>query len=122
MSSQALATAGAMGPTTDRTLDRPKADLNVADSPTAIEAASRRLMQALDALDGAVERRQEADKGGEAREAQLHALGADRARLASELDAIAARARQLEGTNREVARRIEVAMDTVRTVIENNER
>ncbi len=49
---------------------------------------------------------------------QLHTLGADRSRLASDLDAQAARARQLETANREVARRIDAAMESIRAVLE----
>jgi chromosome segregation ATPase len=85
--------------------------------PDSIETASRRLAQALDALDAAAERRQEADRGEEALAAQLHVLGADRARLASELDEAAARSRALEAANREVAQRIDSAIETIRSVL-----
>ena len=61
---------------------------------TAIDAATRRLTQALDALDAAVERRLEADRGGAKLADQVHALGADRARLAAELDTQTARSRR----------------------------
>ena len=89
---------------------------------TAIDAATKRLTQALDALDAAVERRLEADRG-EARLAdQVHALGADRARLAAELDAQTARSRQLETANREIARRLDAAMDNIRSVLEAQDR
>jgi len=55
-------------------------------------------------------------------DAQLHALGTDRSRLASELDAAAARARGLETNNREVAQRLDAAIDTIRSVLSANER
>jgi hypothetical protein len=90
--------------------------------PSAIETATRRLALALDALEAAVERRREADHGEERLVAQLHALGSDRSRLASELDAAAAHAKQLETTNREIARRLDIAIDNIRTVIEANDR
>ncbi|MDT3683555.1 MAG: DUF4164 family protein [Pseudorhodoplanes sp.] len=90
--------------------------------PSAIETATRRLALALDALEAAVERRREADHGEERLVAQLHALGNDRSRLATELDAAAAHAKQLETTNREIARRLDIAIDNVRTVIEANDR
>ena len=48
---------------------------------------------------------------------QVHALGTDRARLASELDDATARARALETANREVAQRIDQAIDTIRGVL-----
>jgi chromosome segregation ATPase len=89
---------------------------------SAIDAATKRLALALEALDAAVERRQEADQGQEALAAQLHALGTDRSQLASELDAAVARSRSLETTNREIARRLEVAIDTIKSVLEANDR
>jgi hypothetical protein len=85
--------------------------------PGAIDAASKRLALALDALAAAVERRREADQSEETLNAQLHALGTDRSRLASELDAAAARARTLETTNRDVAQRLDAAIATIRSVL-----
>ena len=90
--------------------------------PSAIDAASKRLALALDALAAAVERRREADRGEQTLDAQLHALGTDRSRLASELDAAVARSRMLEITNREVAHRLDAAIDTIRSVLAANER
>ena len=49
----------------------------MADS-AAIDAATRRLSLALDALEAAVERRYEADQGEQSLGTQLHALGARR--------------------------------------------
>jgi hypothetical protein len=89
---------------------------------TAIEAATKRLTQALDALDAAVERRVEANRS-EARLAdQIHALDADRARLAAELDAQTSRSRQLETANREVVGRIDTAIDNIRSVLQTQDR
>jgi hypothetical protein len=85
--------------------------------PAAIDAATRRLALALDALEAAVERRCDADGGSDGMAAQLHALVADRSRLASDLDLAAARARALETTNREVAERLDSAIDTIRSVL-----
>ena len=85
--------------------------------PNAIEAASRRLALALDALAGAVERRRNADAGQASLAAQLHALGSDRSKLAAELDEAAARARSLENVNLEVARRLDAAMGTIRSLL-----
>ena len=89
---------------------------------TAIEAASGRLARALDAIEAAVERRQEAVQGHAALTAQVHAFGADRSRLASDLDASAARARELETVNREIARRLDAAIDTIRSVLNSHDR
>jgi uncharacterized protein DUF4164 len=86
--------------------------------PSAIDAATKRLALALDALEAALERRREGDRGEQTLAAQLHALGTDRSRLAADLDAQAARAKTLETTNREIGRRLDVAIDTIRSVIE----
>jgi chromosome segregation ATPase len=83
----------------------------------SIETASRRLALALEALEAAAERRQETDRREETLAAQIHALGADRARLASELDQASARSRGLETANREVAQRIAQAIETIRGVL-----
>jgi hypothetical protein len=83
----------------------------------SIEVASRRLTLALDALDAAAEARIEADRGAAALVHQVHALDTDRARLAGELDLAAARTRTLETANREVAQRIDRAIETVRGVL-----
>ena len=93
----------------------------MADTAT-IDAATRRLSQALDALEAAVERRHEADRDGQSLGEQLHALGADRSRLTAELDEVTARSREIETANREIARRIDVAMDGIRAVIDGQER
>ena len=90
--------------------------------PSAIDTASKRLALALDALAAAVERRGNADRSEQTLDAQLHALGSDRSRLASELDVATARARALETTNREVAQRLDAAIDTIRSVLTANER
>jgi hypothetical protein len=89
---------------------------------SAIDAASKRLALALDALEAAVERRRESDRGHEALAEQVHVLDADRSQLACDLDTATARARALETTNREIARRLDVAIETIRGVLESNDR
>jgi chromosome segregation ATPase len=88
------------------------------ESSSAIDAATKRLTLALDSLEAAAERRGEADRTEHGLVEQLHALGADRSRLASDLDVVTARARALESTNQEVARRLDAAIETIRSVIE----
>ena len=83
-----------------------------------IDAATRRLALALDALDAALDRRLEADRSGTTLSTQFQALGADRSRLAAELDAETSRSRRLEATNREIANRLDSAMGEIRSVIE----
>jgi chromosome segregation ATPase len=89
--------------------------------PESVEASSRRLALALDALDAAVERRREADRGEEALADQIQALGTDRARLAGELDHAAAQSRKLETANREIAQRLDQAIETIRSVLGSGE-
>jgi len=88
---------------------------------STIEIATRRLQAALDALDSAVGRRLERDQGEAALASQVHAFDTDRARLASELDAAAARARGLENANREVAQRLDAAIATIRAIVDTPE-
>jgi hypothetical protein len=83
-----------------------------------IDAATRRLALALDALDASLDRRLEADRSGAALSNQFQALGTDRSRLASELDAETARSRRLESANRDIARRLDSAIENVRAVID----
>jgi chromosome segregation ATPase len=90
-------------------------------SDASIDAATKRLALALDALEAALERRREADRNEESLASQLQALGADRSRLASDLDSQAARAKRLETANREIARRLDTAIGTIRDVIGTNE-
>jgi hypothetical protein len=84
---------------------------------SAIETATRRLQAALDGLESAVEARLEASAGAGKLADQLHMLETDRAKLAADLDHAAARSKSLENTNREIAQRLDVAMDSIRSVI-----
>jgi predicted nucleic acid-binding Zn-ribbon protein len=88
----------------------------------ALDQAVKRLATALEALDVAVERRREFDQADNSLAHQLHALGADRSKLAAALDSEVARVRTLETANREIAERVDLAMDTIRAVIEANDR
>jgi hypothetical protein len=89
---------------------------------TAIETATKRLTLALDALEAAAERRLEAGIADAQLAERLHVADADRSKLAAELDTQAARARQLEAANRDIARRLDAAMDNIRSVIDAQER
>jgi Domain of unknown function (DUF4164) len=82
-----------------------------------IDAATRRLMAALEALERAVERRRDADRDEDELATRIQALGADRSRLADELDGSLVRSRRLERANREVAERLDVAIGTIRAVL-----
>eukprot|EP01035_Chromulina_nebulosa_P056206 gene56206-77044_t len=83
-----------------------------------IDAATRRLMAALDALESATERRREADRDEDELATRIQALGADRSRLADELDGTLVKSRRLERANREIAGRLDAAIGTIRSVLD----
>ena len=91
---------------------------NVEPGLADIEAATRRLMAALDALERAVERRRDADRDEDELAARIQALGADRSRLADELDGSLVKSRRLERANREIAERLDAAIGTIRSVLD----
>jgi hypothetical protein len=92
----------------------------IAGRTTQFDQAVKRVTDALDALDAALEQRFGSTRGGAALTEQVHVFNIDRSRLASELDAARARARELEGSNREAVRRIDEAMSAIRAVIAAN--
>jgi predicted nucleic acid-binding Zn-ribbon protein len=83
-----------------------------------IDAATRRLMAALNALESAVERRHEADRDEDELASRIQALGADRSRLADELDGSLVKTRKLERSSREIAEKLDAAIGTIRTMLE----
>jgi hypothetical protein len=98
--------------------DRPINMSNPPDAPSAdVEVATRRLMVALEALESAVERRREADRDEDELASRIQALGADRSRLADELDTSLVKTRRLERANREITERLDAAIGTIRTVL-----
>jgi predicted RNase H-like nuclease (RuvC/YqgF family) len=102
--------------------DRPANDTgNAEPNAVDIDAATRRLMAALDALESAVERRAEADRDENELAARIQALGADRSRLADELDGSLVKSRRLERANREIAERLDAAIGTIRSVLDAGE-
>jgi Domain of unknown function (DUF4164) len=105
-----------------RMIDRPAqgpASPDPAQSGWAeIDAATRRLLAALDALESAAERRREADRDEDELATRIQALGADRSRLADELDGTLVKSRRLERTNREIADKLDAAIGTMRAVLD----
>jgi len=83
-----------------------------------IDAATRRLMVALDALEAAAERRRDADRDENELASRIQALGADRSRLADELDGSLVKTRRLERTNREISEKLDAAIGTIRAVLD----
>jgi hypothetical protein len=88
---------------------------------TLIDSATRRLAAALEALDAAVDRKIEIERGRPILTEQVHALEADRSKLAADLDSQTARARRLEAANRDIADRLEAAMQNIHSVLEGRE-
>ena len=86
-----------------------------------VDAATRRLMAALDAMESAVERRREADRDESELASRIQALGADRSRLEDELDNSLVKTRKLERTNREIAEKLDAAIGTIREVLDAGE-
>ena len=97
--------------------DRPNHPGFVEPPAADIDAATRRLMSALDALESAVERRREADRDEDELATRIQALGADRSRLADELDSSLVKSRKLERTNREIAEKLDSAIGAIRDVL-----
>ena len=102
--------------------DRPANGSGPAEPPPVdLDAATRRLMAALDALESAVERRRDADRDENELATRIQALGADRSRLADELDGSLVKSRRLERANREIAERLDAAIGTIRAVLDAGE-
>lgn len=94
---------------------------NLEPGSSDIDAATRRLMAALEALESAVERRREADRDENELASRIQALGVDRSRLADELDGSLVKSRRLERANREIADRLDAAIGTIRSVLNAGE-
>ena len=102
--------------------DRPVNGSAAAETSSVdLEIATRRLMAALEALESAVERRRDADRDENELASRIQALGADRSRLADELDGSLVKSRRLERTNREIAERLDAAIGTIRSVLDSGE-
>ena len=102
--------------------DRPaNGSANAEPTSVDIDAATRRLMVALEALESAVERRREADRDENELAIRIQALGTDRSRLADELDGSLVKTRRLERANREIAERLDAAIGTIRSVLDAGE-
>lgn len=93
-----------------------------AGDESSLERARRRLDAAIDTLEAAISHRQADDRQRDALEAQIQAFGSDRATLAAELDRVRAHSDGLDSANREVSRRLEHAVDTIRAVLAAHER
>jgi len=88
----------------------------------ALTKALRRLDLAVGALEATAGRMAEAGREGADRDDEISLLSDDRARLAGELDQLNARAVRLEAINRDVARRLDTAIDAIRGALAQEER
>src|SRR5439155_20492589 len=87
-------------------------------SPADLEIATRRLMAALEALESAVERRRDAERDENELASRIQALGADRSRLADELDGSRVKSRRPQRTNRETAGRLDGGIGNSRSLLD----
>jgi prefoldin subunit 5 len=87
------------------------------DIEDTYEAAAERLDRALARLDASVRSLNGRVRAHARIEADTQKLIADRARFASELDKVSAKAKRLDEGAAEVARRLVAAMDTVNDVL-----
>src|SRR6266550_1297295 len=94
---------------------------NAEPASVDVETATRRLMMALDALEAVAERRRDADRDENELASRIQALGADRSRLADELDGSLVKSRRLERANREIADRLDAAIGTIRELLDAGE-
>jgi chromosome segregation ATPase len=83
----------------------------------ALSAALRRLDMAMAGVEAASARVLDQRSTDADHQSEIAMLAEDRSRLANEMDEISARAARLETTNRDVARRLETAIDTIRDVL-----
>lgn len=86
-----------------------------------LERAGRRLAQALDALEGAVARRQDSGRTALALQAEVQSLSEDRSRLAQALDQAEARCARLEAAAGHATQRVDAAMDAIRELLDDDE-
>ncbi len=88
----------------------------------SVEAALQRLNAALAQLEEVADHRAELDRTIAGHRIEVQALSEDRSRLAMELDASYARFSTVETANRDVSRRLDQAMDSIRNVLEPQDR
>jgi chromosome segregation ATPase len=86
-----------------------------------LDQARKRLLDALDRLEAAVERRLDGENRHGALAQQVQAFSLDRSQLANELDGAQAHMRSLAAANREAAHRLDAALATIRAVIADHE-
>jgi hypothetical protein len=89
--------------------------------PSATEQAVRRLEAAMRSLEQAIDERLSLAGGADGLAEEVQMLTADRARLAEALDHSQARIAKLEAINRDVARRLDQAIETISAMLKADE-
>lgn len=88
---------------------------------TALAQALKRLEGAIGTIEATAARVIESERAGSSRDSEIEHLTRDRLRLAEELDGMQARQARLESSNRDVGRRLDGAIDTIRAIIQSQE-
>ncbi|MCT7376427.1 DUF4164 domain-containing protein [Chelativorans salis] len=88
------------------------------NADTTLREVIGRLGKAIEGLEAAADNRIEKQSDYAEAEAEVQRMGADRTRLAQEIDKSEARAERLAEVNREVSRRLVTAMETIRAVLD----
>ena len=86
---------------------------------TGIEQSLKRLNAALDAFEAALMRRKHTSETVESLKKEIQTLTEDRSNLAQELDKVRAFATQLEKIQGKAGKRLDTAMDNIRSVLES---
>jgi hypothetical protein len=86
----------------------------------ALSHALRRLEAAVASIEGVSGHVLDSREQDAEHEVEIALLAEDRTRLVEELDSINARAQRLESSNRDAARRLDAAIDTIRAVLAEN--
>ena len=89
----------------------------MSDTDDSYDAAAERLDRALQRLEASVRSLNGRVRAHARIEADTRTLLAERAKLTSDLDKISAKAKRLDDTSAEVARRLVIAMETVNEVL-----
>ncbi|WP_406854711.1 MULTISPECIES: DUF4164 domain-containing protein [unclassified Alsobacter] len=87
-------------------------------SSAAVDQALARLLASISVLEVAAARRAESDRSKGTLETELALMQDDRARLAMELDGALSHGKRLEATTDELAKRIDRALGSVRSVLD----
>lgn len=89
------------------------------DSLSPIEAATRRLGKALDGLESTLQKRLVEEAEADRLRGEIQTLANDRSELAQDLDAARAEVAKLTAANKDVDKRIDAVMGSIRGVLDS---